>query len=259
MRSSFRTSLAVSAVLAGSVAAAVTSTGGALAAPSGPASSPLTVSDGTASVAVGGRSVHFPGPVTDAAWAPDGSRIAYIDGNGQLATADAAGGDVRVLTSGTAARSHPAWEDGGSEIVFAQVVNGVSKLMAVDANGLTLGRPTVAEPVEETQHDSGADSAPDAAFRRWDPAHPDQGSVNKLVYQHADPSGPQVWILDRNTRGPAGVKLTQGSDPALAPDGSAVAFVDAAGQIETLALPVYSDAQGPPQPVYTKVTPGRPT
>ncbi|GAA1957986.1 cell wall-binding repeat-containing protein [Catenulispora subtropica] len=256
MRSSLRASLAVSAVVASSIAAALSGAAGAQAAPAGPAASPLTISDGTASVSVNGRSVHFSGAVTDAAWAPDGSRLAYIDGDGQLAVADAAGGDVRVLTSGAGARSHPTWEDGGSEIVFAQVVNGASELLSVDANGLTMGKPTVAEPVEEAQRVAGANSAPDAAFTQWDPAHPDAPAVNKLVYQHADPSGPQVWILDRNTRGPAGVKVTEGSSPSVAPDGHAVAFVDAAGQIETVALPVPFDAQGHPQPVLTKVTTG---
>jgi Tol biopolymer transport system component len=255
MRSIVRKSLATSAVLASSIAAVAFGTAGsAQAAPGGPSSSPLTISDGTANVTVGSRTVHFGGAVTDAAWSPDGARVAYIDGNGQLATAAADGTDVMVLTGSSATKSHPTWEDGGSEIIFAETVNGVSHLMSVDANGLTLGKTTVETPVAETQNDSGSDALPDAVFRTYDPANPSTPMLNKLVFQNEDAQGDHVMILDRNTRGPRGVKLTDGSSPSIAPDGHAVAFVDAAGQIETVALPMTFDSQGQPTPVFSKVT-----
>jgi Tol biopolymer transport system component len=250
MRPTLRKSLAASAVLASSVAAiAVGSTGSAQAASPGSANSPLSISDGSANITFGTHTVHIGGSVTDAAWSPDGSHVAYVDGNGQLAVADASGGDVRELTHSSATRSHPTWEDGGSEIIFAEGSGGTSKLMSVDANGLTMGAPTRETPVAETAGDKGADTSPDATYRPWNPYAPNSAPLNRLVYQENG----QVMILDRNTRGPQAVKLVDGTDPSVAPDGHAVAFVEN-GQIDTVALPVPFDSHGNPAPVITTVT-----
>lgn len=256
-RSSIKKSLAASAVLATSVAAAVVGAAATHAAPGGPASSPLTISDGTPNIAVvGGQTTRFAGNVTDAAWSPDGSRVAYINGAGQLVTAAANGSDVIALTASPGPKSHPTWEDGGSEIVFAEAGVDRTRLMSVDANGLTMGRPTAETPLAEIQNDVGSDSAPDAAFHLWNPTEPNTPGVSKLVFQNHDAAGDHVMILDRNMRGPRAVKLVDGSYPSVAPDGHAVAFVDASGQIETVALPVTDDSHGVPQPVLTPVTTG---
>ncbi|MEZ0106161.1 hypothetical protein ABH920_000142 [Catenulispora sp. EB89] len=251
MRPTLRKSLAASAVLASSVAAiAVGSAGSAQAASPGSADSPLSISDGSGNITFSTHTVHIGGSVTDAAWSPDGSHVAYIDGNGQLAVANASGGDVRELTHSSATRSHPTWEDGGSEIVFAEGPAGASKLMSVDANGLTMGAPTVETPVAETVGDKGSDTAPDATYRPWNPYDPNTMPLSRLVFQEDG----QVMILDRNSRGPRAVKLVDGTDPSIAPDGHAVAFVDAGGQIDTVALPVPFDSHGNPAPVITHVT-----
>ena len=256
MRSSLRKSLAASSILSSSVAAiAVGSAGSAQAANSGDSGSFLGISNGSGDISFTSHTLHIGGSVTDAAFSPDGSHVAYIDGNGQLAVADVLRNDVRELTHSTANRSHPTWEDGGSEIVFAEGPAGASKLMSVDANGLTLGQPTVETPVAETANDNGSDTLPDANFRPWNPYSPSTRALSELVYQHQDASGTHVMILDRNMRGPQAVKLVDGTDPAVAPDGHAVAFVDPASyQIDTVALPVPVDSQGNPAPVITHVT-----
>ncbi|WP_194919001.1 cell wall-binding repeat-containing protein [Catenulispora rubra] len=251
MRPTLRKSLAASAVLASSVAAiAVGSAGSAQAASPGSAGSPLSISDGSGNITFSTHTVHIGGSVTDAAWSPDGGHVAYIDGNGQLAVANAAGGDVRELTHSSATRSHPTWEDGGSEIIFAEGPAAASKLMSVDANGLTMGSPTVETLVAETAGDKGSDTSPDATFRPWNPYDPNTLPLSRLVFQENG----QVMILDRNSRGPQAVKLVDGTDPSVAPDGHAAAFVDPGGQIDTVALPVPFDSHGNPAPVITHVT-----
>ncbi|HMC72653.1 MAG TPA: hypothetical protein VKJ07_26095, partial [Mycobacteriales bacterium] len=57
-----------------------------------------TISDGTDKVVIGGVTVTFPSTVTDAAWSPDGTRLAYVDGDGNVATARSEGSGALVLT-----------------------------------------------------------------------------------------------------------------------------------------------------------------
>src|SRR5262245_44454322 len=47
----------------------------------------LLVSDGSRDVVIDGKAVTFPTAVQDAAWSPDGSRVAFVDGDGVVAVA----------------------------------------------------------------------------------------------------------------------------------------------------------------------------
>ncbi|MEY9929979.1 dipeptidyl aminopeptidase/acylaminoacyl peptidase [Catenulispora sp. GP43] len=69
-----------------SPATSASSTSPASPAPQYAAGAPL-ISDGTATVTVAGTPVTFPTTVSEASWSPDGSRIAFIDGSGNVATA----------------------------------------------------------------------------------------------------------------------------------------------------------------------------
>jgi hypothetical protein len=51
-------------------------TGGATSADAPLTAGALLISDGSDTVTIGGKAVKFPSTVTDAAWSPDGSRIA---------------------------------------------------------------------------------------------------------------------------------------------------------------------------------------
>lgn len=77
--------------------------------PTGP-NSALTISDGTDSVLINGVPVDFGVAVHDLAWSPDGTRGAFIDGDGNLVVSDAAGGGRIVVAAnpGGQQRSHPA-------------------------------------------------------------------------------------------------------------------------------------------------------
>jgi hypothetical protein len=192
------------------------------------------ITNGTATVTIGGRPARFGSSVTEAAWAPDGSRLAYVDGNGNIATAQPDGGDVHVLTrtDKTVKRAHPTWASVGSTIEFTERGHdGVWRLVTVPSNGIDSGSEQVAW-LDGTQ--SHGDTEPNAVGR---PAViPIDLGLDRLAYQHAGRKGAEVWILDGNQREPIPVKVAEGSQPALAPDGQRVAFVGPGGQLFVEAI-----------------------
>src|SRR4051794_2688360 len=103
-------------------AAAPATPSAAASTPAGPryaAGTPL-ISDGSDTVTIGGTPVRFPTKVSEAAWSPDGSRVAFIDGAGDLATARPDGSSVVVLVRPDqgAKLSAPAWE--GGTVVYTE-------------------------------------------------------------------------------------------------------------------------------------------
>lgn len=209
----------------------------------------LVISDGSSTVRVGERSVAFPGPVTDAAVSPNGTQVAFIDGQGNLATARLDGTGVRVLT-GTdpgVRRAQPTFEDGGAEIVFSERGHdGVWRLKEVAVDGhdnLTVGKhdPTVAE----TAHDHGHDTWPSAT---WFQASHTQAARSVMVFEHQTARGvATVFITDRNQRGFGATALLPGRSPAISPTGDRVAFIGVHGQIEVQALPLPDGKPTPSQ------------
>jgi hypothetical protein len=200
----------------------------------------LVISDGSATVHVGRRSVLFPGPVTDAVIAPNGTSLAFVDGQGNIAVSHLDGTAVRVLTSTERGvrRAQPTFEDGGSEIVFSERGHdGVWRLKEVASDGqdgLTTQKPdpTVPETVSDHGHDTGASAA-------WFQASHSDTARSVLVYEHRTSAGAvKVYLTDRNQRGFGATPLLPGRAPAVSPTGDAVAFIGAGGQIEVQTLPV---------------------
>jgi len=193
-----------------------------------------SVTNGTATVTIAGRPARFGTTVTDAAWAPDGSRLAYVDGNGNIATARSDGGDVHVLTrtDKSVKRAHPTWAAAGTTIEFTERGrDGIWRLVTVSSNG-------VASDTEKVDWlggiESYGDTAPSAVATVG--AIPGDLALDLLAYQHAGPRGPEVWILDGNQREPSPVKVGAGSQPALAPNGQRVAFIGRGGQLFVEAI-----------------------
>lgn len=108
----------------------------------------LTISDGTRRVVMNGTTVDFGTPVHDLAWSPDGTKAAFVDGDGNLAVS-APDGSSRVTVArnpGGETWSHPAWQvapaseqDGvaaKNNIIFAAVSNGTKRLESVPATAV---------------------------------------------------------------------------------------------------------------------------
>ena len=96
----------------------------------------LTISDGSAKVLMNGTSVDFGTKVLDPAWSPDGKKVAFIDGGGNLvvANADGTGRTEAAHNPGGVTWSHPTWQTtqadpqddipASANIFFASTVGG---------------------------------------------------------------------------------------------------------------------------------------
>jgi WD40-like Beta Propeller Repeat len=186
----------------------------------------LLVSDGTDQVRIGDQTVTFPTKVTDAAWSPDGSQIAFVDGDGNISASRIDGTGRRVLTKATSGvvRSRPSWSR--DLIFFAEKrADGTSTLVAVPGNGCpAAGLPADAKDWDMDTGDgtSYVDLSPSASLGK---------GPSRVAFQHDEPNGSEVWFNDTHQRQPATYKVTKGSEPALLTDGSKLAFVGANGQI----------------------------
>jgi len=187
------------------------------------------VSDGSNVVRVGDQKVTFPTTVTDAVFSADGSRIAFVNGDGNIATARPDGKGLKVLTAKAngVVRSRPAWY-GGTVMFTERTGNGAAELKDVVGSG---AGTMAGEPGEQIAWMGETDSA-----EQEDKQFGSNASVvfpgpgREAAFQHAGSKGPEVWVSDQNQRTPMQSKLVDGSEPALSSDGMRVAFVDPAAR-----------------------------
>jgi hypothetical protein len=207
-------------------------------------------------VLIGGVPVVFPTKVTDAAWSLNGSLIAFIDGDGNLASAHADGSGYQVLVkpkSGSTL-SGPAWEGG----VLNYVETSGAGVPAVRWTGV---RPT-GYFADQTyaMTAGGMDVLADTEAPSGGQTVSTGGTESTLVFQHKGQNGPEVWVQvnDSVARGGAdpATKLVDGSWPAFGAGG--IAFVGKNGQIELVGshgaaqpTPVTTAAQSPTHLAWT--------
>src|SRR5262245_12215591 len=191
------------------------------------------ISDGTNVVRVGDQKVTFPTTVTDAVFSPDGSRIAFVNGDGNIATARPDGKGLKVLTAKAAGvvRSRPTWS--GTGLVFTERTgSGAALLKSVSSNG---AGTFFDEPGEQDAY-MGVDGDNGGGDKQLgsNASVAAAGPGKEAAFQRAGSKGPEVWVSDQNQREPYQSKLIDGSEPALSSDGMRVAFVDQSGQIKVV-------------------------
>ena len=210
------------------------------ASPAGPqyaAGTPL-ISDGTATVTIGGAPVTFPTAVSEAAWSQDGNRIAFIDGSGDVATARPDGGDVVVLAKPAQGSklSSPAWQ--GGTVLYTELTSAGTHFVR---QAHVVGQADHTESDLYTLVDTKTGATPKDIADTSNPSGMIQRGVGStsttIAFQAAGTKEPEIWVhvSDSNSRGgvdPA-EEVGLGSWPALGP-GNEMAFVGNGGGIEVL-------------------------
>lgn len=195
----------------------------------GTASNRLTISNGTSKVVMNGTVVDFGIVVRDIAWNPNGTRAAFIDGNGNLEVSDP-DGSGRVLVARAPSGetwSHPTWQvvkadkqygiPAGSFLYFAAAKGGVQH---VDSVSLATGHAAPAAITVGGGVDTPA--LPQAGYT-WPSGDGDGHSIT-----FANSGDGEVYVRDDYLRTQSG-KVTSGSEPAISPDARSVVFVRSVG------------------------------
>lgn len=191
----------------------------------------LTISTGTSRVLMNGTSVDFGVVVRDLAWAPGHGRAAFIDGNGNLETANA-DGSGRVVVARAASGdnwSHPTWQKNAANaaygfaarnnIFFASSQGGVTRLKIVSASSAN-GTPALLS--SDAEMGDGIPAIPKTG-NTW----PNAGSTfGTAVFANSDTH--DVYVRDDSSRESASM-LAPGSQPALNAAANEVVFVRSVG------------------------------
>ncbi|MFE6054030.1 hypothetical protein ACFQ6N_25035 [Kitasatospora sp. NPDC056446] len=194
----------------------------------------LTISTGTRTVALNGTTVDFGTVVRDLTWSPDGRKAAFIDGNGDLVTANPDGGGKATLARnpGGETWSHPTWlraapqpgDTSGAEglerfntIVFASAKGGTLRLERVPA-GTPGATPEVLTPHSSEGGNENLPQPPQTG-NTWASAGGRHGGI-----AYANTPAGEVYLYDDYIR-PNARDMGKGSQPALSPDGEQLVFV----------------------------------
>lgn len=137
----------------------------------------------------------------DAAWSPDGRRIAFVserDGNADIYTIDADGSNPVRLTDHPGRDVEPAWSPDGMSIAFSSDRTGVDYLYVVGVEN----RLTTLLPGRGGRSPVWTDDGRRLAFVRWGGAY-----GQTLVIYRMDPTGGNERLVG------------EGDQPAWSPDG----------------------------------------
>lgn len=143
---------------------------------------------------------HEPGIQEDAAWSPDGTRIAYSAGQGpdsyEIYVVAADGSSRTQLTSNRANDFQPAWSPDGTQLAFSSNVSGDYEIWVVNVDGSGLRQLTVSP---------GLDARPS-----WSP----DGSL--IAFTTNRSARLEIWVIEVNGANPHPLVQVEGGacDPA---------------------------------------------
>jgi hypothetical protein len=194
-----------------------------------------------------------PGPDSQPAWSPDGSRIAfrsYRDPIGGIWVVDADGSNTANLITANTSFSNPAWSPDGSRIAFTRhsdiwVMNsdGTNPVRIVDSDTSSGGHPTWSSDGSRiafwTNRDGDAEiyvvnsdgsnpvNVTNHPANEFTPAWSPDGS--QIAFESYRDGNSEIYVMDANGSNP--VRLTDDPawdrDPAWSPDGSRIVFQSA--------------------------------
>ncbi len=158
---------------------------------------------------------------TQAAWSPDGTRIAFaatVGGNTDIYAADADGQNVIRITEAPEADQEPAWSPDGGTIAFTSLRSGTPQIWAMNADGTGVRQLTTG---------AGANSAP--AFR------PD-GRV--IAFVSTRDGNADLFEMGNEGADPRAITRTPESEafPAYFPNGDLAVTVERPGRGDILRI-----------------------
>jgi hypothetical protein len=139
-------------------------------------------------------------------------RVAFVsnrDGDDEIFTANADGGDLKQLTSNAAADTRPDWSPDGGKIVFESNRDGNNEIYVMNADGSGVVRLTT---------NTANDSQP-----VWSP---DGRKIAFTSDRANDPGGYEIYVMNADGTNPVRVTSEEGIDsrPEWTPDGGKLFF-----------------------------------
>ncbi|MER7455405.1 cell wall-binding repeat-containing protein [Micromonospora sp. NPDC126480] len=158
----------------------------------------------------------------DVAWSPDGSVGAHIDMQGGLSVIRWDGAETYHRLFRDSVNTHlesPTWLGDGTSLVWAEKSEGVPWRIRIAPSSLSSGDAVEQlSPIGDTRHYRNPDGGPDqkVVFQRQadNGSGSPTGQSSVVLYDPAKPAEQRITLVDDN-----------GSNPALSPDGTKVAFV----------------------------------
>ena len=169
------------------------------------------------------NSFAYPPEASGPSWSPDGTRLAFVsnrDGNAEIYTVSATGGEVKRLTNNPAADTLPTWIAGGNDgIAFTSTRDGGRDVYVMSSDGALIFRIT-----------GNAGNNFDADWQRAVPPAPSPALPSRLAFLRANPgNSDDTDIYTSNPDGTNELNVTNSTQkeksPAWSPDGKLIAYV----------------------------------
>jgi Tol biopolymer transport system component len=173
-----------------------------------------------------------------ATWSPDGSRIAYAalhNGNFDIYTIDANGGDRRRVTTDPARDDYPSWTNGGRIMFTRGLFSNETSVWVVNADGSNEQRLALPGP-----HAFGADMAPRGNRFVYTTDATGLGVVHVATLNGTTVSG-ETAVSD-----PAHDGLGD-QEPKWSPNGNDIVYLHDHGNVDNDIFVVHSDGTGQKQ------------